>query len=168
VRVIHQANAGLVAALNRGLVEARCDLVARMDADDLSAPDRLQRQLQQSFDYSPSIRGFARGAFPPINIARTPDSLEVYAFAPGLDPVLLDVQLEKGVLTIAGERSRAAPADDNAAVHIDERFEGRFRRVVSLPDDIDPNAVTANYRNGLLHITVRRNEASQPRRISIQ
>jgi HSP20 family protein len=130
--------------------------------------DRLQRELTTAFDISPNIRGLARGGFPAINVGTTPRSVEIYAFAPGLDPVLLDVQLEKGVLTIAGERSRAAPADDNAAVHIDERFEGRFRRVVSLPDDIDPNAVTANYRNGLLHITVRRNEASQPRRISIQ
>jgi HSP20 family protein len=130
--------------------------------------DRLQRELTNTFDISPNIRGLARGRFPAINVGTTPTSVEIYAFAPGLDPALVDVQLEKGVLTIAGERSRPATADDKAAVHIDERFEGRFRRVVSLPDDIDPNGVTANYRNGLLHITVRRREASQPRRIDIQ
>ena len=130
--------------------------------------DRLQRELTTAFDISPNIRGLARGGFPAINVGTTPRSVEIYAFAPGLDPVLLDVQLEKGVLTIAGERSRAAPADDSAAVHIDERFDGRFRRVVSLPDDVDPDGVSAKYRNGLLHITVRRKEASQPRRINVQ
>jgi HSP20 family protein len=130
--------------------------------------DRLQRELTTAFDISPNIRGLARGGFPAINVGTTPRSVEIYAFAPGLDPALLDVQLDKGVLTIAGERSRAAADDDKAAVHIDERFDGRFRRVVSLPDDVDPSGVTANYRNGLLHITVRRKEASQPRRINVQ
>lgn len=130
--------------------------------------DRLQRELQTTFDISPSIRGLARGRFPAINVGTTPRSVEIYAFAPGLDPAQLDVEFEKGVLTIAGERNRPAAADDNAAVHIDERFDGRFLRVVSLPDDVDPNGVTASYRNGLLHITVRRKEASQPRRINVQ
>jgi HSP20 family protein len=130
--------------------------------------DRLQRELQTAFDISPNIRGLARGGFPALNVGTTPRSVEIYAFAPGLDPTFIDVQLEKGVLTIAGERTPSAAEGENATVHIDERFDGRFRRVVSLPDDVDPNGVTAQYRNGLLHITVRRKEASQPRRIQVQ
>lgn len=130
--------------------------------------DRLQRELQTAFDISPSIRGLARGGFPAVNVGSTPRSVEIYAFAPGLDPVFIDVQLERGVLTIAGERKAAPPKDERATVHIGERFSGRFRRVVSLPDDVDPNGVTAQYRDGLLHISVRRKEASQPRRIAVQ
>jgi HSP20 family protein len=131
--------------------------------------DRLQRELTQAFDMSPNIRGMARGGFPAINVGGTGKSVEIYAFVPGLDPLMIDVQLEKGVLTIAGERKAAPPSkDEKATVHIDERFAGRFRRVVSLPDDIDPNGVTANYRNGVLHVSVRRHEAAQPRRITIQ
>jgi HSP20 family protein len=131
--------------------------------------DRLQRELTHAFDLSPNIRGLARGGFPAVNVGGTAKSVEVYAFVPGINPEAIDVQLEKGVLTIAGERT-AAPAskDEKATVHIDERFAGRFRRVVSLPDDIDPNGVTASYRNGVLHVSVRRHEAAQPRRISIQ
>jgi len=73
------------------------------------------------------------------------------------------------VLTIAGERKPVTPNKDvKATVHIAERFDGRFRRVISLPDDVDPNGVTANYRNGLLHVSVRRREAPQPRRIQVQ
>jgi HSP20 family protein len=79
------------------------------------------------------------------------------------------VQLEKGVLTVAGERkSVLPPAEAKATAHIDERFNGRFRRVVTLPDDIDASAVAAKYRDGVLHISIQRREASQPRRINIQ
>jgi HSP20 family protein len=77
------------------------------------------------------------------------------------------VQIEKGVLTVAGER-KAEPAPEKASVHIDERFAGRFRRVVTLPDDADPNAVQASYRDGVLHITVARRQAAQPRRVTVQ
>jgi HSP20 family protein len=136
--------------------------------DVLAELDQLQRELQTAFDISPNIRGLARGGFPAVNVGSTPSSVEIYAFAPGLDPALIDVQLERGVLTIAGERQPASPKDEKATVHIDERFSGRFRRVISLPDDVDSNGVTAQYRNGLLHISVRREEASQPRRITVQ
>jgi len=137
--------------------------------DLFSELDRLQRELQQSTDFSPSIRGLPRGGFPAMNIGHTPKSVEVYVFAPGIDPAVVDVQIEKSVLTIAGERKETLPAkDEKAAVHIDERFAGRFRRVVTLPDDIDPSAVSANYRDGVLHISIPRREAAQPRRISIQ
>jgi HSP20 family protein len=129
--------------------------------------DRLQREMQQAFEISPSIRGLARGGFPAINVGGTPRSMEVYVFAPGIDPAAIDVQLEKGVLTIAGER-KTAEVPEKATVHIDERFSGRFRRVLALPDDIDPNAIEAKYRDGVLHIHIARKEVAQPRRIYVQ
>ncbi|MHB1062245.1 MAG: Hsp20/alpha crystallin family protein, partial [Thiobacillus sp.] len=99
----------------------------------------------------------------------TPQSVELYAFAPGVDPASLDVQVEKGVLTIAGERKPDTPQPDvKATPHIEERFAGRFRRVVSLPDDVDAAAIEARYRNGVLHISIPRQQAAQPRRIQIQ
>jgi len=131
--------------------------------------DRLQREMQQAFDISPSIRGFARGGFPAMNVGSTPKSLEIYAFAPGVDPATIDVQIEKGVLTVAGERKPGLPAADaKTSIHIAERFAGRFRRVVTLPEDVDPDAVAARYRDGVLHISIQRRAAAQPRRISIQ
>ena len=79
--------------------------------DVLAELDRLQREMQQGFRLSPSIRGIARGGFPAMNVGGTPQSVEIYAFAPGIDPATLDVQIEKGVLTVAGERKPdAAPA----------------------------------------------------------
>ncbi len=130
--------------------------------------DRLQRQLQQACEVSPSIRGFARGGFPALNVAGTADSAEIYAFAPGLDPASLNVQVERGVLSVSGERSGTVPGDEaEASVHLNERFAGRFHRVVTLTDDLDPNAVQATYRDGVLHISIRRREAAKPRRINV-
>jgi HSP20 family protein len=131
--------------------------------------ERLQREMQQAFDtVSPSIRGFARG-YPALNVGSTPTSVEVYAFAPGIDPAKIEVKLERGVLTIEGERAPvAAPGDGKTTMHVNERFEGRFSRVLSLPDDIDPGAVDATYRDGVLRISVRRRESPQPRRIEVQ
>jgi HSP20 family protein len=126
--------------------------------------DRLQRQAQQAVELSPSIRGFARGGFPALNVASTPQSAEIYAFTPGLDPDKIHVQLERGVLSISGER----PIDyGEASVHVDERFAGRFHRVVALSDDLDPNQVLARYRDGVLHVSIQRQQAAQPRRIQI-
>lgn len=137
--------------------------------DFLAELERLQNEVRQNVDLSPSIRGFSRGGFPALNIGSTAKSIEIYAFAPGVDPASIDVQLEKGVLTVAGERpSQLPPAEAQATAHIDERFSGRFRRVVTLPDDIDANAVAARYRDGVLHISIQRQEAAQPRRINIQ
>ena len=130
--------------------------------------DRLQREMQQAFDVSPSIRGFGRGGFPALNAGGTPQSVEIYAFAPGLDPATLEVHLDRGVLTMSGERKSDLPnGDEKTTVHIRERFEGRFRRGVTLPDDADPNGVSAQYRDGVLHVTVKRHESAQPRRIDV-
>lgn len=138
---------------------------------------RLQRSLQGVFDDAPGIRGIARGGYPAINIGTTPTAVEVLAFAPGIDPATLDVQIDRGVLTLTGERkpsiagaegNPAAPRDDKTTLHLNERFAGRFRRVVSLPDDVDASGVTATYRDGLLHINVPRRAATTPRRIPVQ
>jgi len=130
--------------------------------------DRLQREMQQAFDTTPSIRGVGRGGYPALNVGGTPRSVEIYAFAPGLDPSKVELNLERGVLTVTGERASGLPAgEEKAAVHLNERFAGRFRRVLSLPDDIDPNAVTATYRDGVLHVSIKRREAAQPRRIQV-
>ena len=138
--------------------------------DVLAELDRLQRDMQGAFDLSPSIRGIGRGGFPALNVGGTPQSVEIYAFAPGLDPATLEVILDRGLLTIAGERIPDLPRveDDKAAVHINERLVGRFRRLVTLSDDVDPNTVSADYHDGVLHIHVKRHASAQPRRITVQ
>jgi len=138
---------------------------------------RLQRELQGSYDGSPAIRGAGRGGYPALNVGSTPEAVEILAFAPGLDPATIEINLERGVLTLEGRRAgtlpaaertdRAERAEARQTVHLQERFDGHFRRVVSLPDDIDATAVQASYRDGVLRITVPRRGQTQPRRIPV-
>lgn len=134
--------------------------------------ERLQRELQQEFanlGRPGSIRALASGAFPAINVGSTPTAIEVYAFAPGLDPAKLDIQIDHGLLSINGERTSNAPGDNGTlSAYANERFAGRFKRTVNLSKDIDPDKVEAHYRNGVLHIRVARQESAQPKRITIQ
>lgn len=160
-------------------------MVQRLFARDLFEElDRFQREMSSVFDASPSIRGLGRGGYPALNVGLSPEAVEVYAFAPGLDPATVNVDLDRGVLSLSGERAAATvaaandakdgasgastPRDSKTIVHQNERFSGRFRRVVSLPDDIDPERVQASYRDGVLRVTVLRRAAAQPRRIDIQ
>lgn len=130
--------------------------------------DRLQRDLGGALETSPTIRGLGRGGFPALNVGSTPTAVEIWAFAPGMDPATIEVHLDRGVLSLAGERRGLAPSDEKTTLHVNERFAGRYRRVISLPDDIDPDAVAADYRDGVLHVSVQRKAAAQPRRIEVQ
>jgi len=146
--------------------------LTRFPGDLFAEMEGLQRQVEQLLGWRrapSSIRAAQRGAFPAINMGVTPDAVEIYAFAPGIDPATLDVSVDKGVLSLAGERrGEAADGADKVSIHAQERFEGGFRRVVSLPDDADPARVEANYRDGVLRIVIPKREASKPRRIEVK
>lgn len=130
--------------------------------------EQLQHQLNGRNIVS-NIRPVARGTFPAINLGSTPTSVEVYAFVPGVDADALDIQIDKNLLTLQGERTLAIPGDDDkATVYAQERFSGKFKRVVTLPDDVDVNNVTAKYKDGVLKISILRREETLPKRIEIQ
>jgi HSP20 family protein len=132
--------------------------------------ERLQRQMTNLFAGFPaSLRDARSETFPPVNIGSTDDSVEIVAFAPGLDPAAIDVSIDKGLLTISGERKPPGPGpDDETRIYARERFMGAFRRVIELPPHADPEKVTARYANGCLTVSVGRSEASKPRAIAVQ
>ena len=138
--------------------------------DLLGEFDRLQRQMASVFAGFPaSLRAMRSETFPPVNIGSTDDSIEIVAFAPGLDPAAIDVSIDKGLLTISGERKLPRPeADDETRIYARERFMGAFRRVIELPQHADPDKVSARYTNGCLTVSVGRSEASRPRAIAVQ
>jgi len=133
---------------------------------------RLRHELDDLFGavgMPAGIRAVAPGTFPAINVGNLPQSLEVYAFAPGIDAAKIEVTVDRGVLTLAGERPSTLPGDNTKVnVYSRERPSGRFRRAISLPDDADPAKVQATYRDGVLHISVARRDAPVPTRIAIQ
>ncbi len=138
--------------------------------DLFSEFDRLQQQMAQLFGGFPSsIRAGRFGAFPQINIGATDESIEIVAFAPGINATELDVSIDKGLLTISGERKSTQPdTGSETRTYAQERFVGTFRRVIELPDTADPDKVQARYENGCLSISVGRRESSKPRAITVQ
>ncbi len=134
--------------------------------------DRLRRELDEVFgvpNLPSSIRSVTPGAWPAVNVGRTPRSIEVHAFVPGLDAAKIDVSLDRGVLCISGERPSSLPqGEGKVQVYAKERGAGRFSRVVALPDDIDPAQVRASYRDGVLLVSIARREAAPSQRINVQ
>ncbi|MDN0083287.1 Hsp20/alpha crystallin family protein [Crenobacter sp. SG2305] len=132
--------------------------------------DRLQQQMAQLFGGFPSsIRASRFDAFPQINIGATNESIEIVAFAPGINANELDVSIDKGLLTISGERKSTQPdTGSETRTYAQERFAGTFRRVIELPDTADSDKVQAHYENGCLSISVGKRESSKPRAITVQ
>ncbi len=134
--------------------------------DEFRRMEREMEQLLGGGQWPSGIRTMARGTYPPINVGSTAEQVDVYVFAAGVDPASLDVSIHQNLLTIAGERRLIT--EEGADYYRKERFDGQFRRVLSLPDDVDPDKVQANYRDGVLHITVLRRESTKPRQIEIK
>lgn len=138
----------------------------------LSQFERLRHELDDVFGVSSppsSTRSVTPGTLPTINVGRTPTSVEVHAFAPGLDASKIDVSLDRGVLRISGECATGIPANDpKVHIYACERGEGTFARTIYLPDDLDPSKVNATYRDGVLQISIARRESAQPKRIAVQ
>lgn len=172
----------------------------RPSSDIFSELNRLQGVLDQVLQPSgaASIRSLSGATFPMLNVGTTPDAIEVMVLAPGLDPTSLELTVDRGLLTISGQRASRIPgrsaggpgtqggqqgarqqdqgqqrqqgqsqADEGVTVYAQERFAGSFRRVLSLPEDADPGKVDANYREGILRITISRRESTRPRRIEV-
>ena len=130
---------------------------------------RLQQEVDELFGSWSSplgIRSLPRGSFPAINVGQTPERVEVYLFAPGIDPKSLDISIQQNLLTVSGKRE--LKAEDDTAYYRQERFSGEFRRVISLPEDVDPERVQAKYVDGIVQIEVQRRESARPRQIQIQ
>jgi HSP20 family protein len=133
--------------------------------------DRMRRELDRMFEpwaAPSSVRAVARGSFPAVNVGVGPESVDIYVFAPGADPTGLEVSIEKNVLTVFGERESDIPEAEGTCVYLDERYAGKFRRALELPDDVDPDRIQARYADGVLHVSVQRKAQAQPRRIEVQ
>ncbi len=130
---------------------------------------RVQQLLDEVYPVvNPGIRAMAGRSFPAVNVASTADTVEVIFFAPGIDPKEIEITVDRGMLSLSGERvSEANKKQEGAHTFAQERFAGQFRRVITLPEDADPAKVEARFRDGILHIKVAKRESSKPRTITI-
>ncbi len=137
--------------------------------------DRLQQEIDRLLELTKPfipIRAVERGAFPIINVGETNDNVLVYIFAPGLDLEKVDLSIEGNLLSISGER------DSSAALKLEnieperyyrrERFSGKFTRVISLPESVDPQQVEAVYQNGIIKVKIAKKEEKKPRKIQVK
>jgi len=104
---------------------------------------------------------------PAIDIRETDNAYLIEAEVPGVDPNSIDITLDKGVLTLKGER--LARADDEAGeVRRNERVFGVFERRFTLPDTADVDTIEARAAHGVLSLTIAKKGDSQPRRIEVK
>jgi HSP20 family protein len=127
----------------------------------------LSREMDRLFEPMgiPALRTAGSG-FPAVNVATEEDKVHVLVFAPGIDAGQLDVSILGNVLTVQGRRE-LPKTPEGAQVWVSERIGGRFCRTLTLPDDVDPQRVEAQSRDGVLWIQVMRREAARPRRIDV-
>jgi HSP20 family protein len=131
--------------------------------------DRLQHHLSTLSGGFPTSLRSSQGFFPPVNVGATDDSIEIVVFAPGFTASQFDISIDKGLLTIAGERKRPEEAvGEETRSYARERFMGAFRRVIELPQNANPDDVQAKYADGCLSIRIGKQESSKPRSITVQ
>ena len=90
----------------------------------------------------------------------------VHADLPGVDPQDIEVQMDKGMLTIKGERQSEAIVESERFSRV-ERRHGSFHRRFALPDSADPDGITASGHNGVLQIVIPKRPETTPRRIQV-
>lgn len=129
--------------------------------------DRLQRDMNRLFSqYSPS-RIRTAPSYPAINIWANEDGQILSAEMPGVRPEDIDISVDGYTLTLAGERSSDV-APENAVYLRKERGFGKFSRAIQLPFAVDADKVEANFKDGVLTITLPKVEAEKPKQISIK
>jgi len=127
--------------------------------------DRLLAEVERWFQSGPAARG-SRGLTPRLNAYANAEGLVVVVELPGLNPERLDLATHENRLILSGEVPSPEPREQETW-HRGERFSGRFTRELTLPYRVDADKVKAEYRHGLLLITLPRLEADKPRKISV-
>lgn len=107
----------------------------------------------------------AAGSFPPINVFQKGDDFVAVVELPGVDKGSLEIEAKENTIRIAGRK--AIKYDENASVHRRERVTGSFDRTIAVPIQIDPDAIRAEMRDGVLALFIPRAERDKPRKISI-
>jgi len=138
--------------------------------------EQFQNELRQAFDR------FFRGDLdqgstddsavvtsqwvPRVDVKEEKERFVLYADLPGIDPDDIEVSMDKGILTIKGERSSESTQETDRFSRI-ERSYGSFHRRFALPDSADPEGIQARGRNGVLEIVIPKRAESAPRRIQV-
>lgn len=139
--------------------------------------ETLRREIDRAFNNmgqtnNPRFRsaflpGRAARQYPLVNLSEDRDHIYVEALAPGVDPASIDMSVVRNVLTISGEKRRLPEDIQPEAIHRSERAAGKFVRNIELPIEIDSDHVTAEYKHGLLMVTLPKATVAKPKQINV-
>ena len=138
-----------------------------------SNPRHLQEEIKQVFDKF--FQGDDTDAssvvtsqwVPRVDIKEEADRFLILADLPGVDPNGIEVHMDKGILSIKGERSTESVTEGKGYSRV-ERAHGTFYRRFSLPDSANPEGITATGKHGVLEISIPKRPETTPRRIQVQ
>lgn len=124
----------------------------------------LQDELDRLFDspWNEQTRAWA----PALDVREDKNSFIVRAELPGMKRDDIDVSLHDGALVITGER-QAEAKEEGVEIHRQERFYGKFQRALTLPAPVAADKVKANYKDGVLTITLPKTEEAKPKQIDV-
>lgn len=134
--------------------------------------DQLRREMGRMFEQqnTSSEEGSSIATSdwtPAVDIKETEKEFLIHADIPGVNPDDIDVHMEDGMLTIKGERDSETKEEREGYKRI-ERQRGSFYRRFSLPDTANADKISAKSKNGVLEITIPKQEKAQPRKIEVK
>ena len=103
---------------------------------------------------------------PAVDIKETREAFNIEAELPGMSKEDVKVTVQDGVLSIQGERKHEEESDDNKHHRI-ERVYGSFLRRFTLPENVDENSIRANFKDGVLSLTLAKAEPAEPKAIEV-
>lgn len=127
---------------------------------------QLNRLFDRELDHGAGSSAATADWIPPADIEEYADRFVLKLDVPGVDVSAIDITLDQGLLSVSGERAKDALAKEVERSRT-ERPYGRFHRRFTLPDTADAAGVRATGRNGIVEVTIPKQEKSQPRRIQI-
>lgn len=135
--------------------------------------DRFRTEMDRTFDrlFGGLLPREDGGVFrmwaPTLDVSETDTEVTVRAEVPGIDPKDLEITVTGQLLTLSGEKKESSERKGENYFHSERRF-GSFRRSITLPTTVDVDKVSAEHKNGVVKITLKKREGAVPKRIAVQ
>jgi HSP20 family protein len=135
--------------------------------EPLREVESLQREMNRMFDTLAPTTVDRRLYTPPAEMTETAEAVHLKLEVPGLEPQDLDIQVTADTISIRGERKSETKTEDKGVFQSEFRY-GRFQRVISLPTRIQNQNVTAEYKDGVLRLTLPKVEEEKHKVVKVE
>lgn len=135
--------------------------------DLLSLQERMNRLFDNRLPRGGGEEPLTGAFLPPVDIYETEHAIVLEADVPGLNLEDLDIRVENNTLTVRGERKISSEVKEEN-YHRVERAYGSFARSFTLPNQVDPQQISATYENGVLRLSMAKREEAKPKQIKVE